>query len=84
MPSDQSIIIEQVTFRYSLLGKAFERQIKTTEYQGIKQIEALKALKPKKNEEDIKTVEGIFPNEMRIENEINWIKKWEENVKREN
>ena len=71
MPSDQSIIIEQVTFRYSLLGKAFERQIKTTEYQGIKQIEALKALKPKKNEEDIKTVEGIFPNEMRIENEIN-------------
>ena len=71
MPSDQSIIIEQVTFRYSLLGKAFERQIKATEYQGIKQIEALKALKPKKNEEDIKTVEGIFPNEMRIENEIN-------------
>ena len=71
MPSDQSIIIEQVTFRYSLLGKEFERQIKTTEYQGIKQIEALKALKPKKNEEDIKTVEGIFPNEMRIENEIN-------------
>ena len=71
MPSDQSIIKEQVTFRYSLLGKAFERQIKTTEYQGIKQIEALKALKPKKNEEDIKTVEGIFPNEMRIENEIN-------------
>ena len=71
MPSDQSIIIEQVTFRYSLLGKAFERQIKTTEYQGIKQIEALKALKPEKNEEDIKTVEGVFPNEMRIENEIN-------------
>ena len=71
MPSDQSITIEQVTFRYSLLGKAFERQIKTTEYQGIKQIEALNPLKPEKNEEDITSVEGTFPNEMRIENEIN-------------
>ena len=84
MPSDQSIIKEQVTFRYSLLGKAFEKKIKATEYQGIKQIEALKPLKPEKNEEDITSVEGIFPNEMRIENEINWIKKSEENVKREN
>ena len=32
-PSDQSRIIEQAKFRYSLLGKAFEKQIKTIEEQ---------------------------------------------------
>ena len=66
------------------MAKHLKKKKKATEYQGIKQIEALKPLKPEKNEEDITSVEGIFPNEMRIENEINWIKKWEENVKREN
>ena len=50
LPSDQSGIIEQAKFTYSPLGKAFEKQIKTIEDQGIKQIEALKALKPKKNQ----------------------------------
>ena len=29
LPSDQSRIIEQAKFTYSLLGKAFEKQIKT-------------------------------------------------------
>ena len=50
LPSDQSGIIEQAKFTYSPLGKTFEKQIKTIEDQGIKQIEALKALKPKKNQ----------------------------------
>ena len=50
LPSDQSGIIEQAKFTYSPLGKAFEKQIKTIEDQGIKQIEALKALKPQKNQ----------------------------------
>ena len=40
--SDQSRIIEQGKFTHSLLGKAFKKQIKTTEDQGIRQVEALK------------------------------------------
>ena len=36
LPSDQSRIIEQGKFTYSSLGKAFEKQIKTTEEQGGK------------------------------------------------
>ena len=38
---------EQSRFIYSLLGKAFEKQIKTIEDQVKKQVDALKALKPK-------------------------------------
>ena len=49
--SNQSNIIEQAKFTYSPLGKAFEKQIKTIEEEGIKQVEALKALNPKENQE---------------------------------
>ena len=68
----------ETKFAYSPLGKAFGKQIKTIENQGMKQIKALKALKPEENKEDIKSVEGNFPEEMRtneITNEINEIKK---------
>ena len=41
LPSNQQQIIEQTKFTYSLLGKAFEKQIKTIEYQGEKQIKAI-------------------------------------------
>ena len=41
IPSNQSRVIEQAKFTYSLLGKAFEKQIKTIENQGEKQIKAL-------------------------------------------
>ena len=34
LPSNQQQIIEQAKFTYSLLGKAFEKQIKTIEDQG--------------------------------------------------
>ena len=34
LPPDQSRVIQQATFTYSLLGKALERQIKRTEVQG--------------------------------------------------
>ena len=79
LPSDQSRIIEQAKFTYSPLGKAFEKQI-IIEDQGIKQVEVLKALKPKENKENIKSIERLFPKEMRtseIKNEIDEIKKWE-------
>ena len=40
-------MIKQAKFIYSPLVKAFEKQTKTTEDQGEKQVEALKDLKPK-------------------------------------
>ena len=48
MPSNQQQIIEQIKIDHSPLGKAFEKQIKTTEDQAKKQIDVLKDLKPKK------------------------------------
>ena len=78
LPADQSRIIEQTKFTYSPLGKAFEKQIKTIEEQGIKQVEALKALKPEENQE-LETIEGLFPKKIRnneIKSEIDEIKKW--------
>ena len=47
LPSNQQQILEQAKFTYSPLGKAFEKQIKTMEDQGKKQIDALADLKPK-------------------------------------
>ena len=44
LPSNQQQIIEQAKFTSSPLGKAFEKQIKTIENQGEKQIDALKNL----------------------------------------
>ena len=54
LPSNQQQIIEQAKFTYSPLGKAFEKQIKTIEDQGQKQVDALEKLKPK---EEIKPIE---------------------------
>ena len=49
LPSNQQQIIEQAKFTYSPLGKAFEKQIKTIENQGQKQVEALESLKDMEN-----------------------------------
>ena len=48
LPSNKQQIIEQAKFKYSPLGKAFEKQVKTIEDQGKKQIEVLENLKLKK------------------------------------
>ena len=53
LPSNQKQIIEQAKFTYSPLGKAFEKQIKTIEDQGQKQVDALKDLKPKEQTKPI-------------------------------
>ena len=58
LPSNQRQIIEQAKFTYSPLGKALGKQTKTIEDQGIKQVKALKALK---SEEELESVEGLFP-----------------------
>ena len=42
LPSNQQQIIQQAKFNYSPLGKAFEKQTKTIEDQGKKQVDALK------------------------------------------
>ena len=41
LPSDQRLVIEQVMFTYSPLGKALEKQTKTIENQDKKQIKAI-------------------------------------------
>ena len=41
LPSNQQQIIKQARFTYSLLGKAFGKQIKTIEDQGEKQIKVI-------------------------------------------
>ena len=48
MPFDQRRIVEQTKFTYSPLSKAFEKQIKAIEDQGIKQVKALKYFKTRK------------------------------------
>ena len=44
LPSNQQQIIEQANFTYSPLEKAFEKQTKTIEDQGKKQLDVLKSL----------------------------------------
>ena len=53
LPSTQRQIIEQAQFTFCPLAKAFDKQRKTIKDQVIKQVEALKALKP---EEALKTL----------------------------
>ena len=85
MPFDQSRINEHTKFTYSPLRKAFEKHIKTIEDQDIKQVEALKALKPEENNEPEST-EGVFANKMRTnedKGEMYWIKQGEDKIKQE-
>ena len=57
LPSNQQQIIEQAKFTYSPLGKAFEKQIKTIEDQGKKQVDALNTLKSNNQ----LTIEDVIP-----------------------
>ena len=65
LPSDQSRTIEQAKFTYCPLGKTFEKQMKTIEEQGKKQVEALQVLKLKENKKSTKSIDGLFPKGMR-------------------
>ena len=49
LPSNQQQIIKQAKFTYSPLGKAFEKQTKTIEDQGEKQIKAIQDKRPIKS-----------------------------------
>ena len=64
LPSNQQQIIEQAKFTYSPLEKAFEKQIKTIEDQGKKQVDALENLKLK---EEAKPIENKSNNKSKAE-----------------
>ena len=61
LPPNQRRMIEKAKFAYCPLGKAFEKQTKAIEEQGKKQVEALFP----ENNQKLKSIEGLFLNEMR-------------------
>ena len=61
LSSNQQQIIEQAKVTCSPLGKAFERQIKTIEDQGKKQVKALEDLRPKEQTEQIENESNNQP-----------------------
>ena len=74
-------IIQQAKFNYSPLGKAFEKQTKTIEDQGKKQLDALKTSYKK-----IPSIEDFVPTEkfnLEIIAEIKRIEEKEKNVDRD-
>ena len=70
LPSNQQQIIEQAKFTYSPFGKAFEKQIKTFEDQGKKQVDALENLKPKEETEPIEDKSNNQPKTTIIFNKL--------------
>ena len=83
LSSNQQQVIKQAKFTYSPLGKAFEKQIKTIEDQGQKQVEALNTLKSN----DQLTIEDVIPknalNNDEAKKELDKIKELEKAVDRE-
>ena len=83
LPSNQQQIIQQAKFTYSPLGKAFEKQTKTVEDQGEKQVVALESLKDSDKKltpvKDFVPMENLNPE---IINEIKRIKELEKQVDR--
>ena len=83
LPSNRQQIIEQAKFTYSPLGKAFEKQIKTIEDQGKKQVDALNTLKSNNQ----LTIKDVIPkhalNNDESKKERDKIKEIEKNVDRE-
>ena len=82
LPSNHQQIIEQVKFTYSPLGKAFDKQIKTIEDQGKKQVDALNTLKSDNNKK-LEIIPNIGCANDEAKEEFNEIKKIEKNVDRE-
>ena len=81
LPSSQQQIIQQAKFNYSPLGKAFEKQAKTIEDQGKKQVDALKTSYKK-----LPSTKDFVPTEkfnLEIIDEIKRIEEIEKNVDRD-
>ena len=86
LPSKQQKIIEQAKciFTYSPLGKAFEKQVKTIDDQGEKQVKALNTFK---SDNKKLTIEDVIPKNALKNNEtikeLNKIIEIEKTVERE-
>ena len=81
LPSNQQQIIQQAKFNYSPLGKALEKQRKTIEDQGEKQVNALKTSYKK-----LPSIKDFVPTEkfnLEIINEIKRIEEIEKNFDRD-
>ena len=66
-PCNQQQILEQGTFTYSPLGKAFKKQIKTINDQGKKQVDALNTLRSNNQ----LTIEDVIPDNVFNNDEAN-------------
>ena len=83
LPSNQQQIIEQAKCTYSPLGKAFEKQTKTIEDQGEKQVDALESLKI--SDKELPLIKDFIPKESldpEITDEIKRIEEEEKKVNR--
>ena len=83
LPFDQSQMMEETKFAYSLLGKAFKKQTETIEDQGRKQAKTLESLNSK---QQLKLVKDLFPKDLsNIEpkDEIDQIKMIEQELIRD-
>ena len=76
LPSNQQQIIQQAKFNYSPLGKALEKQKKTIEDQGEKQVVALESLKG--SDKKLPSIKDFIPTENLNPEIINEIKRIEE------
>ena len=76
LPSNQQQIIQQSKFTYSPLGKALEKQRKTIEDQGEKQVVALESLK--ESDKKLPSIKDFIPMENLNPEIINEIKKIKE------
>ena len=83
LPSNQQQIIQQAKFNYSPLGKALEKQRKTIEDQGEKQVVTLESLEDSDKKltaiKDFIPIENLNPE---INNEIKRIEEIEKKVDR--
>ena len=83
LPSNQQQTIQQAKFNYSPLGKAFEKQTKTIEDHGKKQVVAFESLKDSDKKlpsiKDFIPIKNLNPE---IINEIKRIEEIEEQVDR--
>ena len=80
LPSNQQQIIEQAKFTYSPLGKTFERQTKTIEDHGKKQVDAVESLKTF-DKEQLTPIKDFIPKE-NLNPEIKRIEEEEKRVDR--
>ena len=81
LPPNQQQITDQAKFTYSPLGKAFEKQTKTIEDQGKKQVDALESLKAS-DKEQLTLMKDFIPKEKLNPEIINEIKRIEEEDKK--